>query len=150
MAPERPRRLRALLTDQSGSALVEAALVLPVLLVLIAGIVITGRVAHAQIAVQSVARETGRTVAVAPSAAEGHAAGEVRAHAVAAGHGLAASGLDISIDAGNFERGGVVRVVAAYEVALGDLPLLGELAVTVSSSHEQRIDLYRSRTAATP
>lgn len=150
MAPERPRRLRALLTDQSGSALVEAALVLPVLLVLIAGIVMTGRVAHAQIAVQSVARETGRTVAVAPSAAEGLAAGEVRAHAVAAGHGLAASELDITIDAGDFERGGVVRVDAAYEVELGDLPLLGELAVTVSSSHEQRIDLYRSRTAATP
>lgn len=150
MAPERPRRLRALLTDQSGSALIEAALVLPVLLVLIAGIVMTGRVAHAQIAVQSVAREAGRTVAVASSMTEGLAAGETRALAVGAGHGLAINELDISIDAGAFERGGTVRVGASYAVALGDLPLLGELAVTVSSSHEQRIDLYRSRTAATP
>lgn len=150
MGRECRRRLRRLLIDQSGSALVETALVIPVLLVLVSGIVMTGRVTHAQIAVQSVARETGRTVAAAPSVADGLAAGEARALTVAAGHGLDADQLDLMIDAGAFERGATVLVEASYQVALGDLPLLGELAITVASSHEQRIDVYRSRTAAAP
>ena len=34
-----------------------------------------------------------------------------------------------------------------YRVNLGDLPLLNRLEVTVSSSHSERIDLYRSREA---
>jgi hypothetical protein len=47
-------------------------------------------------------------------------------------------------------RGGTVRTAASYTVPLGDLPLLGTISVTVSSSHQQRIDVYRSRTAAAP
>lgn len=136
--------------DTAGSALVEAALVLPVLLILVAGIVMAGRVAHAQIAVQSVAREAGRTVAIAPSESEGLAAGEARALAVASGHGLATAQLGLVIDAGGFERGGVVRVEASYPVGLGDLPLIGALDITVTGSHEQRIDLYRSRVEVAP
>jgi len=130
--------------------LAETALVIPLLLVLVFGIVMVGRVAQAQVAVQSVAREAGRTVAVAPSAAEGLAAAEARSLAVAAGHGLALDRLSVDVDAGTFARGGTVRASASYEVQLGDLPLLGVVSVTVTSSHEQRIDLYRSRTAAAP
>jgi hypothetical protein len=143
-------RLHRVHADGTGAALVEAALVLPMLLVLVAGVVMTGRVAHAQIAVQSVARETSRTVAVAPSASEGLAAGEARALAVAAGHGLAAGQLGLMIDAGGWERGGVVRVEASYPVGLGGLPLLGSLDITVTARHEQRIELYRSRAEAVP
>lgn len=143
-------KLRQALAVESGSALIETALVIPVVLVLVAGIVMTGRVAHAQIAVQSVVREAGRTLAVAPSASEGLTAAEARALAVANGHGLSTEQLDLVIDAGDFTRGGTVRTEASYPVALGDLPLLGALEVTVSSSHEERIELYRSRTAVSP
>ena len=143
--PAPARRLHA---DETGSAMVEVALVLPLLLVLAFGVVMVGRVTHAQVAVQSVAREAARTVAVAPSAPVGLASAEARAVAVAQGHGLAVDRLGVEIDPGGFERGGTVLTEATYEVQLGDLPLLGVVGVTVSSSHAERIDQYRSRAAA--
>lgn len=145
-----PVPFRALATDRSGSALVESALVIPVLLLLVAGVVMVGRIAQAQVAVQSVAREAGRTAALAPSAAQGLADAQARSLTVAAGHGLALDRLDVAIDTGTFARGGTVRASASYAVELGDLPLLGAVSVTVSSTHQQRIDIYRSRTAAAP
>lgn len=150
MVPDQMHPARRMLAGESGAALIETALVIPVLLVLLAGIVMTGRVAHAQIAVQSVAREAARTLAVAPSASEGLASAQQRALAAASGHGLAIERLALSIDAGAFDRGGVVQAEATYPVTLGDLPLLGTFEVTVSSRQEARVDLYRSRTLATP
>lgn len=150
MVPDQMHPARRMLAGESGGALIETALVIPVLLVLLAGIVMTGRVAHAQIAVQSVAREAARTLAVAPSASEGLASAQQRALAAAHGHGLAVERLALSIDAGAFDRGGVVQAEATYPVTLGDLPLLGALEVTVSSRHQARVDLYRSRTVAAP
>lgn len=142
--------VRRLLADESGSALIETALVIPVVLVIAFGVVMTGRVVHAQIGVQAVAREAGRTLAAAPSASEGLEDARSRGLAVAGGHGLAADQLGLVLDAGAFERGGTVRAQVSYRVGLGDLPLLGHFEVTVSSSHQERVELYRSRTAAVP
>ena len=139
---------RRLARDEAGSTLVEVALVLPVLLVLVAGVVMVGRTTHAQVAVQSVAREAARTVAVAPSEMEGLAAAEARTQSVAAGHRLDPDRLGVEIDAAGFERGGTVRVEAAYSVPLADLPLFGALAVTVRSVHDEQIEAYRSRAVA--
>ncbi|MGE3857708.1 MAG: TadE/TadG family type IV pilus assembly protein, partial [Dehalococcoidia bacterium] len=61
MAPRPPAPFRTLASDQSGSALIETALVIPVLLLFVVGVVMAGRVVQAQIAVQAVAREAGRT-----------------------------------------------------------------------------------------
>ena len=145
-----PAALRRLVAAESGSVLIEAALVLPVVLAVAFGVVMTGRVVHAQIGVGAVAREAGRTLAQAPSAAEGLRDARSRALAVAGGHGLAAAELELVLEAGAFERGGTVRAEASYRVALGDLPLLGRLELTVRSSHAERVERYRSRRAATP
>lgn len=148
-----PRRWIALcrgLGDESGNAMIEAALVIPVVLVMVFGIVATGRVVQAQIAVQSVVREASRTLAVAPSLEDGLPAARARALAVASGQGLTPERLQLTVDPGTFARGGTVRTDASYPVTLGDLPLLGLVEVTVSSSHEQRIEQYRSRTAVAP
>ena len=142
--------LRRLLADQSGSALIESALVIPAVLAIAFAVVMVGRVAHAQIGVQAVAREAGRTLASAPSSSEGLADAQARALAVAGGHGLSWDRLDVALDVGDFERGGTVRAQVSYRVGLGDLPLLGWIEVTVSSSHQERVELYRSRTAAVP
>jgi len=139
-----------LLRDESGNALIEAALVIPLVLVFVFGVVAVGRVVHAQIAVQSVVREASRTLAVAASADTGLPAAETRALAVAAGHGLELDRLQLDVDAGAFDRGGMVRAAASYPVTLGDLPLLSLVEVTVSSTDEQRVEQYRSRTAAAP
>lgn len=139
-----------LLRDERGNALIEAALAIPVVLAVAFGVVMVGRVVHAQIAVQSVVREASRTLAVAASAEEGMSAARANAIAVATGNGLATDRLHLTIDAGTFARGGTARAEASYSVALGDLPLLGAVEVTVSSTNEQRIEQYRSRVEAVP
>ncbi len=139
-----------LLRDERGNALIEAALAIPVVLAVAFGVVMVGRVVHAQIAVQSVVREASRTLAAAASAEEGMSMARANAIAVATGNGLATDRLDLTIDAGTFARGGTARVEATYSVALGDLPLLGAVEVTVSSTNGQRIEQYRSRVEAAP
>ena len=147
------RACRALLrpaAGESGGVLIEAALVIPVVLVACFGVVMAGRIVHAQIGVAAVAREAGRTLAQAPSAQDGLARARSRALAVADGHGLQAAELDLVLEAGTFRRGGTVRAIASYRVALGDLPMLGRLGVTVRSAHAERVELYRSRAAVRP
>ena len=150
--PDRDPRsvVRTLHRDGRGAALVETAVILPALLLLVLGVVMVGRVVQAQIAVQAVVREAGRAAAIAPMANVALEQGTARGHAVAAGHGLSPEDLDLMLDVGTFARGGTVSVEASYPVELADLPLLGAIAVTVSGSHEQRIDLYRSRAAVSP
>lgn len=150
MARSGAAHARRLLRDERGNALIEAALTIPVVLAVAFGVVMVGRVVHAQIAVQSAVREASRTLAVAASAEEGMSAARANAIAVATGNGLATDRLQLTIDAGTFARGGTVRAEASYSVALGDLPLLGAVEVTVSSTNEQRIEQYRSRVETVP
>ena len=150
MVRRRSIALRRVLGDESGNAMIEAALVIPVVLVMVFGVVATGRVVQAQIAVQAVVREASRTLAVAPSLQDGLPAAKARALAVASGQGLTTDRLQLTVDPGAFARGGTVRTQASYPVTLGDLPLLGLVEVRVSSSHEERIEQYRSRAAVLP
>lgn len=133
---------------ESGQALVEAALAIPVLLVLVIGVVAVGRITEAKVAVQAVAREWGRALAVAPSEEQGVEDAIATGGVVASGYGLDTNRLNLEVDAGGFARGGTVSVEASYSLSLSALPLLGFLDVDVSTSHAERIDLYRSREAA--
>ena len=137
------------LGSESGQALVEAALAIPVLLLLVFGVVAVGRITEAKVAVQAAARESGRALAVAPSEEQGVADALAAAKSVAAGYGLDGDGLSIAVDPRGFARGGTVTAEVRYSVSLSDLPLLGFLDVAVSASHSERIDIYRSREVAT-
>jgi hypothetical protein len=139
-----------LVREERGQALVESALVLPLMLLLVFGVVMSGRLVQAQLAVQAAAREAGRSLAAAPSRSDGLADAEARAREVLTGRGLDVERFDLALDAGAFERGGTVAATARYRVPLGDLPLLGHVELTLSSGHEERVELHRSRTAATP
>ena len=128
-----------------GQALIETALVIPMLLVLAFGVVGVGRVTQAQLAVSAAAREAARVGALADDAAQAREQGRSQGEKVAQGYGLTGDSFTITVDAGSFERGGKVRAAARYEVALDDLPLLSWARVPVASEHVERIDLYRSR-----
>jgi hypothetical protein len=136
------------LAAQKGQGLVETALVVPVLLSLAFGVVGVSRVVQAQLAVSAVAREAARGAALADSAADAAARGVARGQDVASGYRLTNGTLQLSVDPGSFARGGQIRGVARYEVALDDLPLLGWARVPVASDHVERIDLYRSHWTA--
>ncbi len=128
-----------------GQALIETALVIPMLLVLAFGVVGVGRVTQAQLAVSAAAREAARVGALSDDAAQAKEQGRSQGEKVAQGYGLTGDSFTITVDAGSFERGGKVRAEARYEVALDDLPLLGWARLPVASEHVERIDLYRSR-----
>jgi Flp pilus assembly protein TadG len=132
-------------TRQHGQALVELALVLPVLLLLATAVVGVGRLIHAQMGVSGVARESARTAVLADSPTDAISRGLDRGQQVADGYHLTNGSLRLSVDPGSFSRGGSVVAMARYQVTLGDLPLLGWLRVGVASTHAERIDLYRSQ-----
>jgi len=130
--------------NECGQALVEVALVIPVLLLLAFGVVAAGRVTDAQMGVSAVAREAARAAALANDSGEAANQGVTRGQEVAAGYHLGDGSLQLAVNAGNFTRGGTVQASARYTVSLGDLPLLGWAHITVGSTHLERIDLYRS------
>ena len=134
----------------AGSALIEAALVLPVVLVIASGVVMAGRVAYARVGVEAAAREAGRALAQAPSVEAGLREARLRGVDAARGYGLGGAAFTLELDAGTFARGATVRARASCRVGLWDLPLLGRSSVTVSASHQERVELYRSRAEAAP
>lgn len=144
------RNARARGQDESGQALVEAALAIPVLLVLVFGVIAVGRVTEAKIAVQASAREAGRALAAAPSEVQGVADAVAAAEAVADGYGLDGTRLTIDVDPGEFARGSTASAEVRYSVSLSDLPLIGLIEVDVGARHQERIDLYRSREVVVP
>ena len=130
---------------ERGQAIVETALVLPLLLVLGLGVVGAGRVVQAQIGVSAVAREGARAAALAASPSAAAERGRAWALSVADGYRLTNGSLHLVVDPGSLARGGQVRAVARYDVALDDLPVLGWLNVQVASTHVEPVDPYRSR-----
>ncbi len=130
---------------QRGQALIETALMIPMLLLLAFGVVGVGRVAQGQMGVSAVARETARAAALADSPAEASLRGLARGQDVAAGYRLTNGSLQLTVDPGSLARGSPVQAAARYEVTLDDLPLLGWVRVPVGSVHLERTDLYRSR-----
>jgi len=127
--------------------MVEAAIAVPVLLLLVFGVVAIGRITDAKVAVQAAAREASRALAVAPSEDQGMNVALDAGLAAASGYGVAEERLTIDVDANGFVRGGEVTADVSYSVPLSDLPLLSFFQIEVSSSHTEQVELYRSREA---
>ena len=132
---------------ERGNALVETALVLPLLLLPAFGVVGVGRVVQAQMGVSAVVREAARSASLADSPNGAVNAAAERANAVATGYGLTNGSLRLAIDPGSMARGGQVRTEATYEVGFDDLPLISGARFRVASDHVERVDIYRSRWA---
>src|SRR5579883_3027743 len=130
---------------ERGNALIETALVLPLLLMLAFGVIGVGRITQAQMGVSAVAREAARAGALANDPGEALDQALGRGQAAASGYNLTNGSLQLSVDVGQFDPGGTVQASARYTVSFNDLPLLGWAQVSVASTHGERIDLYRSR-----
>ena len=125
------------------------ALVAPLLLLFLLGIVLFGRVLGARTAIIAAAGEAARVDAEASAQDAGLGLARQRAEDVIAGYGLSASRFSVTIDDGGFVRGGTVTVQTSYSVPIVDLPLAGPViggtAVTVHATDRERIELYRAR-----
>lgn len=111
--------------DASGQATVEAALVLPFVLVLLLAVVQVGLLARAQVLVTHAAREGARTAAVDP---------DPRAASAAATHAttLDPSRLHVEVD-GREGPGSEATVTVTYR-APTDVPFVGQLVGDVELS----------------
>jgi Flp pilus assembly protein TadG len=139
--------LRSSLARQGrqGQVLIETALVLPVLLFLAFGVIGAGRVTQARMGVDALAREAARSAALASDAGTALNLGLARGQTVAQGYGLTNGTLQVAVDVGQFDPGDQVAASASYTVSFGDLPLLTWAQLTLSGTHIERLDLYRSR-----
>jgi Flp pilus assembly protein TadG len=129
---------------QAGQAVVEAVMVLPILLSLVVGVLVVGTLGRTDQAVLSVAQEAARAGATAETAGSAVEHGQERGRAVAAGYRLEMNQLQLNVDAGNFDRGGSVRVDASYTLALGPVPLFGQPHVLLKHSHTEPVDQWRN------
>lgn len=123
-----------------GEALLETALVLPLLLLLAFGVVGAGRVTQARLGVGAASREAAR----ATVGARNVGTGRERGGETARGYGLTNGSLELLVDGGGFAPGGRAVAVANYTVGFSDLPLLGWARVTVRAEAWEAIDHYRS------
>ncbi|MGQ9824605.1 MAG: TadE/TadG family type IV pilus assembly protein [Desulfotomaculales bacterium] len=97
---------------EKGQALVELALLLPVLLLLLGGIVEFGRIFHAYLVITSASREGVRSAVV------GEPYEEVRAKVFASAATLDEDRLAFSLDPEDYGRGDMLTVTVTYNVDL--------------------------------
>lgn len=138
--------MRTAARGQRGQALVELALVAPLLLLLTSGVLAASRVARAELGIAQVAVEAARTAALAGSQEAAQGAGLAQGRTVAREDGLTDGSLGLVVDASDFGRGGSVEAAANYTVSFDDLPLLGWAHVALSSRHTEPVDRYSNLT----
>jgi len=131
---------------QRGQALVELALVLPVLLVYALSILAVGQIVREYMAVRAAATQAAFAAARAPSLAQAKGVAPSAAMEAIAGNGV--KDFTLKLDAGTFPRGGVVTTTASGYVDLGSFPLaetfLGRRFSLQWQAHAL-IEPYRSR-----
>jgi Flp pilus assembly protein TadG len=127
---------------QRGQALVEAAMVLPLMLVLILGVFAVGFVGRTDAALLAVSQEAARAAATASDPAEAAAHGVARGTQVADGYRL--QGTTVTVDASDFRPGGRIRADATVRVSLAFIPIFGSSELTLHHQHAEPVDPFRN------
>ena len=120
----------------------EAALVLPLILVLVLGVFVVGVVGRTDSALLAVTEEAARAAVSSTNASEAAAHGVARGQQVAEGYRL--MGARITVDARDFHAGGQVRVDANVTVSLVGISLFGATQITLHHQHVEPVDPYRN------
>ena len=147
---EESRQSGATLVKQSAQALVETALLLPVLLTLVLGTLAISRFVQTQTAVITVAHEAARAGALATNPEDAAERMLQRVAVVAPGLGLDAHMVVVDWDLSHFgsDPGEVIARVR-YPLDYADLPAAGWVAPSsVQAEHVEWIDPFRSGLAA--
>jgi len=134
---------------QPGNAVVELAVLAPVVGVLLAGLAVLAIAVQAQLGLVSVAEEAALAAAHASSPEQAVTVGRERGQRVVAlGYALRNGSLDVSIDATGFAPGGVVRATAHYQLSADQVPLLGLARLDLEQRHAEPVPLYRGLAGA--
>ncbi len=148
LAEAQPRHVEP--ARQTAQALVELALVLPVVMLVVFGTIGVSRYVQARVAVIGVAHEAARAGALASSPSDAVDRIRQRTVSVAPGLGLDPHIVTMSWDLSRFgDTPGQVEVTIDYPVEFGDLPIVGALFPTVvHAEHVEWVDPFRSGVTA--
>jgi len=128
-----------------GSAPVELAVVVPLLVMLLLFVVLCGRLVSAQLDLDAAAHGAARAASIARTPAAADAAARRTALDTLAARGVTCRQPRITVDTGGLRPGGVVTVTVACTVPLSDLTLLGVPGSRIeSSTATSPIDKWRS------
>lgn len=127
---------------REGQALVEGALVAPLLLVLIFGVLAVNQVAQAKMAVISAAREGARSGVQSAGGGE-LAAAASRGSTIAAGAGLNNGSFALNAAISGGRDGGYLATTATYRVVFVDWGAFSRVGVDVRGDALERFDQYR-------
>jgi Flp pilus assembly protein TadG len=125
-----------------GQAALEAALVLPLVLVLVLGVFAVGVVGRTDAALLAVAQEAARAAATSSSAGEAAAHGIARGQHVADGYRL--TDASISVDARDFRPGGQVQADATVTISLVGISVFGPYQLRLHHQQVEPVDPYRN------
>ena len=125
-----------------GQAAIEAALVLPLILLLVLGVFAVGVVGRTDSALLAVAQDAARAAATSTTASEAAAHGVARGQQVADGYRL--GGATVTVNASDFRPGGQVRADATVTVSLIGISVFGPTRITLHHQHVEPVDPYRN------
>jgi len=128
-----------------GSAPVELAVVVPLLVMLLLFVVLCGRLVSAQLDLDAAAHGAARAASIARTPAAADTAARSTALDTLAARGVTCRQPQVMVDTGGLQPGGVVTVTVACTVPLADLTLLGVPGSRVASATATSpVDRWRS------
>jgi hypothetical protein len=128
---------------QAGSAVVELALLAPIVGLLLAGLGALAVVVQAQLGLVSVAEGAARAATYASSPQQAVSLGQARGLQVGQGYALRNGSLVVTIDPTGFATGGSVRATAHYQLLATQVPLLGLAHLDLEQRHTEPVPRYR-------
>lgn len=136
--------------DERGSATLELVIVIPATLLIISAVIMAGRLALANQAIQAVAYDTARAASVARDRVSATSDANRVAGFTLASNGLSCLSTTINVDTSGFERSAgqaaTVTTTVTCTLSLGDLSLPGVPGtVTLTADASSPIDTYRER-----
>ena len=135
---------------ERGSAAVEAVIGVPALLLVLALLILGGRVATAHQAVQSAASGAARAASIARTTSHARADAETTARDTLSNQGVECVTVGISVDTSGFAApigtDADVSVTVSCSIKLGDLGIPGLHGLrTVTETMSSPLDVYRER-----
>ena len=128
---------------EPGNAIVEMALLAPIVGLLLAGLGATAMAVQAQLGLVAVAEEAVLAATYAPGPQQAVSLGQARGQQVGQGYALRNGSLTVTIDPSGFGPGGLVRATAHYQLSASQVPLLGLAHLDLEQRHAEPVPRYR-------